>query len=259
MNNFGDWTSMIIHTLILEGSLRLVLLIVADDMYAVVSAKCHGTFCTGVHQQPVHPIWPRHIARVTIFWQHVSVLFASMICYNTICTEQLVLDRRFVMRFVIGISIFCQRYPPEIKNNHTHYSFLSPMPKRACWLTHFSKLSPSAENAPPSVDSHDIKSSSSTFCHVNALARRHQALSRTPSLMVSTFNRTVVFECLRSRMTRLRRQCQYCNSFNKYHNRIGCTSRTMVVGLGDWNFSIMPFSEFNVDIANAFWRNVTSW
>lgn len=38
-------------------------------------------------------------------------------------------------------------------------------------LTHFPKLSPNAENAPPSVDNQDIKSSSSTLCHVAALAR----------------------------------------------------------------------------------------
>lgn len=38
-------------------------------------------------------------------------------------------------------------------------------------FTHFSNESPNAENAPPRVDSHDIRFSVSTFSQVNDRAR----------------------------------------------------------------------------------------
>lgn len=78
------------------------------------------------------------------------------------------------MPIVVDTLIFDQRVQPNNQENISEIQLLYILTKLdTTELTHFSNESPRAEKAPPRVDSHDIKFSTSTFSHVNIKARRH--------------------------------------------------------------------------------------
>lgn len=79
----------------------------------------------------------------------------------------------------VDISIFGRHVQPNQKTicffriKTQKWNILETSSECHAELTQLSNESPNAENAPPSVDNHDIRFSISIFSHVNLNARRH--------------------------------------------------------------------------------------